>query len=68
MLSGFTANNIGGLFVTAGFVTGFGNCFRFMVCPVVPYRYLVPGSVLRRVSSRLMLVLEVPHSALHWTQ
>jgi hypothetical protein len=31
ILSGLTTNNIGGLFVTAGFVTGIGNCLCFMV-------------------------------------
>jgi hypothetical protein len=31
ILSGFTADNIGGLFVTAGLVTGIGNCLCFMV-------------------------------------
>ena len=31
ILSGFTTNNIGGLFVTAGLVTGIGNCLCFMV-------------------------------------
>jgi MFS family permease len=34
ILSGFTTNNIGGLFMTAGFVTGIGNCLCFMVCSV----------------------------------
>jgi hypothetical protein len=34
ILSGFTTNNIGGLFVTVGFVTGTGNCLCFMVCSV----------------------------------
>jgi hypothetical protein len=34
VLSGFTTNNIGGLFMTAGFVTGIGNCLCFMVCSV----------------------------------
>ena len=31
ILSGFTTNNIGGLFMTAGLVTGIGNCLCFMV-------------------------------------
>jgi hypothetical protein len=31
ILSGFTTNNIGGLFMTAGFVTGIGTCLCFMV-------------------------------------
>jgi hypothetical protein len=31
ILSGFTMNHIGGLFVTAGFVTGIGNCLCFVV-------------------------------------
>jgi Na+/melibiose symporter-like transporter len=34
ILSGFTTDNIGGLFVTAGLVTGIGNCLCFMVCSV----------------------------------
>ena len=39
ILSGFTTNNIRGLFVTAGFVTGIGNCLCFMVCSVLPNQY-----------------------------
>ena len=31
ILSAFTTNNIGGLFMTAGLVTGIGNCLCFMV-------------------------------------
>jgi hypothetical protein len=31
IFSVFTTNNVGGLFVTAGLVTGIGNCLCFMV-------------------------------------
>lgn len=39
ILSGFTTDNIGGLFVTAGFVTGLGTCLCFMVCSVIPNQW-----------------------------
>lgn len=41
ILSGFTTNDIGGLFVTTGVVMGIGSSLCFMVNSVVPAQYFV---------------------------
>ena len=39
MLASLTTNNIGGFFMTAGFIMGIGTCLCFMVTSVTPSQY-----------------------------